>query len=505
MKTRRLIALLLSLVMMLPVFAASAGDEYQSRVAALLAEGKRLESTITLSVNKDMLGGLIASSMEGSDTAEGMEANMAVADTLLSILNKLQIVYVSDKENVSGTVGSTIAPLFKFAGKVDAESGESTLSSDLFPGILLSIPGAPGASDIDLNAFNELDDKFDEAFENFFETEIVPVAEKNEGEFTKEGKTFKESYKFKLTTHLVAKGLNVFTEQIKTNEALKNLFDTVLASSAQVAGEVDEELPEGTAPAGVEMGSAAPKNADELIAMFEGASEGLLAEDAEDVAEVEVLVNDDGSANITLELPEGAGLVNVYISETGDDAVELSVYMILKSGVGVAAEGEEASEKIDWAQLKEDIFAGKDYSNTYVQADIVAKADEGANKANAALKLNAVSSGMSVGFSVESEENLTGAYEGTANIEISLFSPEPVVSINVKTVETENAVESLGEGEKVVFTPDADDEAMEPLATAFMGNAPVLLENLSKAFPDEAGAINQMLEQMGPGAETQAN
>ena len=37
--------------------------------------------------------------------------------------------------------------------------------------------------------------------------------------------------------------------------------------------------------------------------MFEGASEGLLAEDAEDVAEVEVLVNDDGSANITLELP----------------------------------------------------------------------------------------------------------------------------------------------------------------------------------------------------------
>jgi hypothetical protein len=179
--------------------------------------------------------------------------------------------------------------------------------------------------------------------------------------------------------------------------------------------------------------------------------------------------------------------------------------MILKSGVGVAAEGEEASEKIDWAQLKEDIFAGKDYSNTYVQADIVAKADEGANKANAALKLNAVSSGMSVGFSVESEENLTGAYEGTANIEISLFSPEPVVSINVKTVETENAVESLGEGEKVVFTPDADDEAMEPLATAFMGNAPVLLENLSKAFPDEAGAINQMLEQMGPGVETQAN
>ena len=44
MKTRRLIALLLSLVMMLPVFAASAGDEYQSRVAALLAEGKRSTS-----------------------------------------------------------------------------------------------------------------------------------------------------------------------------------------------------------------------------------------------------------------------------------------------------------------------------------------------------------------------------------------------------------------------------------------------------------------------------
>ncbi|NLJ64815.1 MAG: hypothetical protein GX337_05415 [Christensenellaceae bacterium] len=502
MKTKRLIALLLSLIMMLPVFAVSAGDDYQSRVAALLEEGKRLESTITLSVNKDMLAGMLVSTMPGSDTPEGMEANMATADTLLSILNKLQIVYVSDKENISGTVGSAIAPLFKFAGKVDAATGESTLSSDMFPGILLSLPAAPGASDIDLSALEALDEDFEKAFENYFETEIVPVAEKSEGEFAKEGKTFKESYKFNLNTHLVAKGMNVFSEQIKANEALKNLFDTALASSAQMADSVEKEMPEGTAPTGVTIEKATPKNADELIAMIEGASANMLAAEPQDIAEVEVLVNDD-DFNVSVELPGGVGYVNVFVSEVGDDAVELSLYMIMKNGY--AAESEEAPEATDWAQLKEDILAGKDYSSTYVQADLVAKEDEGANKANAALKLNVFAGGMPIGFSVESEENLTGAYEGVATISVSLFSPEPMLTLTGKTVETDKAVEPLGEGEKLVFNPNASEEEMAPLMNAVMGNAPVLLENLSKAFPDEAGAINQMLEQMGPGAETQAN
>ena len=51
----------------------------------------------------------------------------------------------------------------------------------------------------------------------------------------------------------------------------------------------------------------------------------------------------------------------MYTYRNGDDAVELSVYMILKSGVGVAAEG-KSSERLT-GRSSEDIFAGKDYSN----------------------------------------------------------------------------------------------------------------------------------------------
>lgn len=118
-------------------------------------------------------------------------------------------------------------------------------------------------------------------------------------------------------------------------------------------------------------------------------------------------------------------------------------------------------------------------------------------KSNFALHINISDVGMPIELSVVGDETLTGAYESNAKITFSIIFSDPLAEVVIHSTESDKKAEpvSIPDGAQIVeIKENISEEDMAPIIQVLQEKGlPMLMENLSKALPDEYGLIMQML------------
>ena len=104
---------------------------------------------------------------------------------------------------------------------------------------------------------------------------------------------------------------------------------------------------------------------------------------------------------------------------------------------------------------------------------------------------------MPIELSVVGDETLTGAYESNAKITFSIIFSDPLAEVVIHSTESDKKAEpvSIPDGAQIVeIKENISEEDMAPIIQVLQEKGlPMLMENLSKALPDEYGLIMQML------------
>ncbi len=505
MNLKRIVALALGLVMLFALSLASAQQmPSASRQMDIIKSGKSLEGTTTLKVNAEMVGALI-SQMQGESSAESME----MFSTLIGALNKLVIKTLvsmenATKEHASFSLGTDKAALMDIKATVDMATGENAITASVLPGIVLKMDQAQMAASLQSglqfqqnpDMLRKLGETYSKTVEDAFAKEVLPSLKAEDGKFAMEEGEFDTHLEGDVTAVMAAKYVKAVLAVAKEDADLKQLLDAAIENGVQNA---EKAAAAQSQPADIPF-----KNAAEAFEALDKKLDEAIAAGSE-----EKVLHLDAYQNKATE----AMLINIGLPASGDTAFYLSLlYAPKENGSDVKATllvkpVLPDAEPTDWAKVKEAIAAGEDFSTTVVNLALNTAQD--GNKSTYALSLNASASGMPIGLSVAGDETLTGAYESNAKVALSLFSPDPLVEITTHMVESDQKAEAVSaEGAQVVeIKENASEEDMAPLMQALQEKGlPMLMENLSKALPDEAGLILQMMN--GGAAQegtTQAN
>lgn len=504
MNLKRIVALALGLVMVFALSVASAQQTPSaSRQFDIVKSGKSVEGTTTLKVNAETVGALIAQ-LQGESSAESMN----MFSTLIGALNKLVIKTLVSMENettehLNFTLGTDKAALVDVKYDVDMTTGDNAIAANVLPGIVLKMDQAQMAASLQQalqiqqnpEMLKKLGETYSKVVEEAFAKEILPSLKAEEGKFAMEEGEFDTHMEGDITALMAAKYIKAVLAVAKDDTNLHQLLDAAIENSIKNAEKVaaadgkPDAVPFKNAAEAME---TLDKKLDEVIAA--GSEEKLLHIDAYQNKAANVLL-------INLDLSASSKDTALYLSllcAPRENGGNVKATLLIKPLLPDA-------EPTDWAKVKAAIAAGEDFSTTVIKLDLNTEQDS--SKLAYALSVNISASGMPIALSVMGDETLTGAYESNAKIALSFLSPDPLLEVTTHMVESDQKAEAVSaEGAQVVeIKENASEEDMAPLMQVLQEKGlPMLMENLSKALPDEAGLILQLLSGPQEGT-TQAN
>ena len=494
MNLKRITSVLLALVMLFSLSIASAQEitSKSARQMEVFKSGKSLESKVTLNVNAQTLGALL-SQTQGS----GSEEDMAQFTTLIGALNKLIITSLSsmtgeNRQSGNVTIGTEKAALIDMKADVDMATGENAITANVLPGIVIKMDQAQMAASVQQGLqFQEhpeqlqmLDEKYHQVIADAFTKEILPGLKAEEGKFTEQEVAFDSHMEGDVNSVAVAKFVKAIVAVAKEDEQLKPLLDASIKNSL-----------ESTEKAMKAEGKSEPlpfKNADEMFTMIDGKMDEIISKGGDEkVLHLNAYQNKATKqmlVDIETPVSEGSAYNCTVLLTPGENGNSVKANLLMKP----VEEG--ATEPIDWAKVKEAVKSGEDMSATQVALTLDTAKDDA--KASYTLNISVAAAGMPLAISIIGDETLTGAYESNAKITLSFLTPDPLAEITVRTAESDKKAEKVNaEGAKVVeIKEDTSDEEVAALGQVLTEKGlPVLMENLSKALPEEAGLIMQLL------------
>lgn len=497
MNLKRLAALMMCLVLLCSLSVAAAAEQTPAfnRQMEVLQSGRSIESTTTLKVNVETLGALIAQ-MQGATSPEATQQ----FSTLIGALNKLVIKQLASldeagKESANLTIGTDKAALLDIQTDVDMTTGENAIATSLLPGIVLKVDQAQMAAmlqqGLQLQKHPEtmklLADKYGKVFADAFAAEVLPTLQTETGTFDIDEGKFDTHMRGDINGVTLGKYMKAVLAVAKEDAELKKLLDPAIQNSVKMAQQAAEANGQQEPVPFTSVDEALDqfdKKLDEAIQT--GGDEKLLHLDAYLNSATRLLL-------VQIDTPVFSGTANLLsvLVNPQENGASAKAALFVKTVTDEA----EAAAPIDWAKVKEAALAGEDLSVIVLNVDLSYTNDTAANKLSGTAHLSATASGLSFGLALSGDQTLTGAYQSTAKIALSFLMPEPLAEITVQAAETDAKAEQVKtEGAQVVeLKENATEEDMAPLMQVLQEKGlPTLMENLSKALPDEAGLIMQM-------------
>lgn len=482
---RRFAALLLGLMLAISLSAASAQQmPMHSRQAEVLGSGKSIESTVAVSINTPVVSSLASSFLGGEEGAAQLTA-------ILDGINKLKFSALSTMENAHVSFGTDAAEIANADVSVNMETGENTIIASFLPGYALSVD-ADAIKQLLAGSLKfqqqpetlaKIGEKYAGVLSDAFSAEILAGLKSEEGAFTVEGAEYDRHVSGDVTPAMAAKFVKAIIAVAQQDAELKPLLDAALASNTQ---------------------ENAPKTADELFAAaVKGLDETIERNAADDPLKVDVYQNSKTKAMsiVGANVKTSATRIGLTLLP-GENGIDLNLKVLTKT-LG----SDETAESFDWAKAEQNAAAG-DPSITQVSVAVSGKKDEAANKSTFSAAYNINVMGMPVAITVTGDETLTGAYESSFAFSLAAMSPEPLLTLSGKAVESDRKPEpAKPDGLQVVeLKQDASAEDLAPLEQILQEKGlPMLMENFSKALPEESGLVMQLLQGATQGGATQTN
>ena len=241
---KKLTSMLLAVMLLLTMTSGLAAEKNMpvSRAAAVVAEGKSIETTTTLALNNEMLLGLLSSGMAGAPPSEEQAAGYK---TILDAVNKLKIHMISNAKDMSMKLGTEQGELLDAQMAVNPETGDNTITASVVPGYAITVDPAmmQGTLQSSLQmqqmqqnpeAAVKLMAKYGELLNSQIEKEILPAFQKEEGDYTIDNAgQYTTRARGSLTNHQVATTIKALVAVLKDDAEVKGMIDTYLENMAK--------------------------------------------------------------------------------------------------------------------------------------------------------------------------------------------------------------------------------------------------------------------------------
>lgn len=505
--TKRLSALLLALAMMLTGLSALAEAPAmpleQPAVMAVYERGNSLKTVMDVRLDAQTAMSLLSTT--GALPADDASMQPLVT-TVIEAINKLKTTMVSDNSNAAISIGTDGGELLNLHTIVDVQSGEIAYTTSLLPQVKLTLPGEMTKVITDyqaqmqnMQAAAALFTPYAQTIAQYFQENVgAEKTEKGTFEVAEVG-TYTTRIAFDLTTHQVSGLLAKLTEVFKADEAARKFMDDNLGlMAAQAAQPVEPGQM-------VTFSYDGPKDSAEMIAGLEQAVTEINGKEDQLLAYQTLYMNDETQAIYSqTEVPPtaGDGSVNMLLtvdakpSATGSDA---KIILLVNPQAPAAAAGEAAPaepQPTDWNAVKAGILDGSNMSAMLVQANIVNNKDEASNALTGNVNVAVNMAGISLGITSDNTSTLTGEYKASGNFALSVLTPSPLLTISFESSEVSEkpTAPTSPEDKVVVIAEEVKPEDQQLLGEALQKGLPQLLENLTKALPEEGPMLAAMLE-----------
>ena len=472
--TKRLAALVTALVLLLGLGATVAAEApaTMANPAALklLNAGGAIGFEASMNLNVDALKGILGMVMGATD-----EQSMTSITTVISALNKLKLKGVYTLDAASAVVGTDKGELLNFQTLVNKDSKESAVTTNLLPGISLSLdPAMVAAILAQQNMANAEELKealipYSEILLGFVNEQMGPKPEKSAEPIDIPGVgQFHYKAAFDITSHEV---LGLVEKLMTTFKADKKLQGLLMQNAQGEPGEMQNAIEQ------MEKDLAEQKLSKDEVG-FVGTA----------------YMNEPGDAYYfvvnTAEGIKSPAHFTLLLSGANAKFDSVKFKLLTKT----PAEEETASEEaIDWAKVEEEITTGKNFQNVMVQVDSSMKPQ--GDLLASTFNLNIMVGGMNIKLEVEGDNKLDKV---DANTKMSVYfnGPQPLLSVSAKMFETqEKPVAPVTEGNTVITLkqdsaqgelPEKDEKA---LMESLQKGVQVVMENLNKALPEEGPTL----------------
>lgn len=491
--SKRLIALLTVLMLLAGTGAALAELPKADMPAPykVLEAGGAIGFEGTLNLDADSLKGLLMMVM---GTSPSDEETATVVDALFGAVNKLRFTSLSDKNTVSGVLGTQAGELITFQVAADEATMENTITTNLLPGLALQmdpqmLKAAMGQQQMDITPekLMEMLTPYSEVMISFFNSKLGPKPEAAATPYEIAGiGQFHYQVEYRLTNMDVAELVEKLFEVFKNDQKLQSIIQKAASQSGQA--DVQEALD--------------LKQMEEEVAKLKQAEEKLL------LTGTVYATDDNNTVYFVLDTPETQAEkahVTVLVNNDMAAGADVKVKVLVKNPEPPSAQATEGAEPApaavapDWLALEADILAGSNMQDVLVTVETNFKPGE--KETTSAFKANLVASGFAITLDGEGSNQMDKLLSQTV-IRLGMGGPKPMLTLSGKVFETEEKpVAPASEGLNIV-TLKADetgelaisDEAavMSSLEKAL----PLLMENLNKALPEEGPALVMMIAQM---------
>lgn len=486
-KTRtRAVALIASLMLVLGMVPAFAETQLPA-LSDLLANSGNMKYEVQVKLNPQAASILSMISGEAPD-----EASSSLISTVISAINKLKATVITGKSGVSAVIGTDAAPLMDFQATADPETFESHITSSMLPGLALSIDpamiqkvtGQMSQAQMDPEKMAELFQLHADALTGIF-NEAAAGFKAEEGSFVIEGYgTFTKRTQVALTTSLLADVMEKLAALYKKGEVPHKEFMEKFSAANQATG---AQLPGENTDLGKLLDDAAAKAKAEpdktilTIWVYEGENalyiDGATPEDISQPAKIDMLFTGQGSNS------------------------QVKIRFIGKGSSFTAGETETPAAP-DWAAIEKEILSGQNYLDTMVNLNIQSSAE--LPSMSTQVTLDMFTGGMTIGLKISGNSRLD-TMESDSTISLSMFSPEPLLTISVTSKQTEEqpaAPQLEGTAAVVIKENGLSDEDNSLLEASIQKAIPELLQKLTAALPEEGPVLLQMIQSMTTPEET---
>jgi hypothetical protein len=489
-KSKARILSLLTAILML-VSAVPALAEVPANPLKKLLEDSNLRFDVSMQLSPQLAGIFGFLNPEPMD-----EATMSAISTVVSAINKLKTSILVSKDAVSGVIGTDVAPIIDFQAVNNTQTKENGLTSNMMPGLVLSadpkliesIMGKVNLPEIEPEKMAKMVQPYLDAVTAHM-NEYLKTLPREEGTFVIEGYgTFAKRFQATLSSHMIAE-LMLKLAAIYKNDTAAQQFIKSMAAASQTA--MPQGTGTGTLPSteklpdiSAEMEKAAndikTKPDLPLITAWVYESAGALYIDGESAKEVDMPFK----LQILNQEKPGQALMKIKMIGKGTSYSEPPV----------------ATEKVpvDWTAVEEAILGGSDFTSILMNLEVKTSETAQVKDSNVNIAVNA--QGMNFGLNLAVGNNLETKAQN-AVIKISLFSPEPMMTLNLSVTPTDKAPDGLKlESAKPLVLKEAglNEQENQLLQTTLQEALPALIQRLLQALPEEAGAITQLMESMNP-------
>lgn len=500
--TKRLVALLMTLILALSGLVALAEQPAAIGPEAVYARGNSVKTEIAVKVDVETVKGLIAM-MNG--TSEQDESSQLAMQSLLGALNKLKTTIISSKDTANYTVGTEQGSILDGEAMLDTVNSDAYLTISLLPGIKLSYPKEmievftkAQQQAADIQKMTELAVPYGDAMLKVVNEEILAKAKVSEEAYSIEGVgEFTKRYELEVNGTALLAFMKAYNDVFRNDKEMQAMFDSMVKSLSEL-----ENSSTDTAPTAADL----IKQIDEAVAQGEQSEpekaifgQFTLYEDAEKNSYFEFAGQD-------LDTAAPQYFVSGHI--VGDEKdVDMDLAVIVKGERATAPLPEMLNAEVtpepakpepaDWDAIKAGIMDGSDMTGMLILVKLQAKEDQAANSATGHVTVNLQGMGMRMGVSSDSQTTLTGDYKASGKAALSFMTDSPLLTMEMTSEEiTEAPVLKPADGLKAVtIQEEMSAEDQELLGNAAVGEGlPQLIEKLKVALPEEGPILAAMLE-----------